>query len=415
MTGPNLARMAWRNLWRNTRRTLITLAGLAFGVMLALIFTGMADFTYTRMINLAARTGGGHVTYQHREALDTPSLKKTVTGVEALRERALSDPEVERVATRAGGAVMLATATKSYGAGFIAIDPDQEDPRTLALLDSIREGEMFESSRNDGILLGSTLANNLKATPGKKVVYTMTDRHGDIVSGLARVRGIVHTGSPSADGVLCLLPLDTVRDLLDYGADEAGQVAVFIRDQRRAAAVARRLDADTTGTTGAFTWKEVQPDLAGFITMDGSAMIFFEVIIMILVAAGIFNSLFVSVMERMREFGIMVAVGFSPGHLFRLVVWESTWLALVGIAMAGVVTIGPYMYLNRVGIDLSSMLGGETYEVSGVALEPILRVDIYPEKIFIIGALVIVATILAGLYPAWRATRVVPVESIKLV
>ncbi len=415
MAGPNLPKMAWRNLWRNRRRTLITLSSFAFGILLAVIFIGVGDYSYGQMIDLAARMGGGHVTLQHEDGLDTPSLKKTVAEASFLRKRALTDPDVDRAVVRISGAVMLATATKSYGAGFIAVDPAQEDPQSLSLLESIRDGEMFETATGDGLVLGATLAENLGATLGKKVVYTLTDKSGEIVSGLARVSGIVKTGSPSIDGAVCLLPIDTVRSAVGYDVDEAVLVAVFLRDQRKAPEVVERLQDIATGTTGAFTWKEVQPDLAAFISLDAGANIFFQLIIMILIAAGIFNSLFVSVMERMREFGIMMAVGFTPARLFGLVMWESLWLALVGIVAAAAVTAWPYYYVATRGIDFTDMIGEEGYEVSGVALEPIIYTDIYPEKLLYIGGIVVVVTLLAGLYPAWRAGRVVPVDSIKLV
>jgi len=136
---------------------------------------------------------------------------------------------------------------------------------------------------------------------------------------------------------------------------------------------------------------------------------------MILVAAGIFNTLFVSVMERMREFGIMTAIGFSPVRLFGLVMWESLWLGLTGLAAAVLVTAGPYIYLWKHGVDLSAMTGGESSEVAGVAMDPVLHVNIFPENAGWIAVAVLLATLLSGIYPAWRAGRVVPVESIKLV
>ena len=139
MSGANLPKMAWRNLWRNRRRTIITLSGFAFGILLAVIFIGLGDYSYGQMIELAARNGSGHVTLQHAEYLDTPSLKKTVTETEALREIARSGERVRHVTTRISGPAMLATAKKSYGAFFVALDPAEESPETYGLLESISE------------------------------------------------------------------------------------------------------------------------------------------------------------------------------------------------------------------------------------------------------------------------------------
>jgi ABC-type lipoprotein release transport system permease subunit len=140
-----------------------------------------------------------------------------------------------------------------------------------------------------------------------------------------------------------------------------------------------------------------------------------EIIIGILVAAGIFNTLFVSVMERRREFGIMMAIGYSPGQLFRLVMAESAWVAAAGLVLSGVVTAYPYYYFNTVGLDISTMIGKQGGVIEGISLEPIIKVAIYPENLGLIVLAVFITTLLAGLYPAWKAGRISPVDSIKLV
>lgn len=415
MKGPNLASMAWRNLWRNRRRTLLTLVSIAFGGFLAVILTAMQDRSFADFIDTAARLGAGHVTVQHREYLDTPTLTRTVADADQLRTLALQDPDVHHAVARIIGPIMLATARDSSGALFVAFDPGAEDDRTLTFAKGVVKGELFRSAHDNHIVVGERLARNLGLELASKVVYTLTDKQGGIVSGMARVGGIVRTGAPSLDGSLCLLPIDTVREVLGYDAAESTQVAVFLSDSRRSAVVARRLQARLDSQTAALTWEETQPQLAGFIALKiggGRAM---EIIIMVLVAAGIFNTLFVSVMERLREFGIMMAIGFSPGQLFRLVLWESWWLGLMGLIGGALVSVGPYSYLARTGIDASAMTGGGTAEVAGVGFEPILRVGIYPENLLLIGIAIVAATLLAGVYPASRAGRVVPVEAIKLV
>ena len=140
-----------------------------------------------------------------------------------------------------------------------------------------------------------------------------------------------------------------------------------------------------------------------------------EIVIMVLIAAGIFNTLFVSVMERLREFGVMVAIGFSPGTLFALVMIESLWLGLLGLIGAVVVTAAPYHFLSTTGIDISEQLGLTGTEVAGVALTSVMRVGIYPENALIIALAALTGTLLSAIYPAWRAGRVAPAETIRLV
>ena len=357
MTPSLLFRMAWRNLWRNRRRTVLTLVSIAFGLLLAILMTALQDRNWADMIDLAARLGGGHVTVEHPELRDAPTLDKTVLHADRVAELARQQAHVARVVERIVGQTLLATATNSRGAGFMGIDPATEDSTTLAIVNTFSAGKMFASGDDDGIVLGSRLAENLGLTLGKKVVYNLTDKNGEIVAGLAHVRGIVHTGSPGVDGGLALLPIHTLRRALGYAPDEATQVAVFIGDQRRsdevAAAVQGAMDADPAlaGTADApepvaLPWHEVQQELAGFIAMKVGGANFMKMLIAVLIAAGIFNTLFVSVTERMREFGIMLAIGYSPRDIRLLVMAESLWMGLVGLVVGALLTSWPYWWLQ---------------------------------------------------------------------
>ncbi len=415
MKSTSLATMAWRNLWRNRRRTYITLSAIVFGVFLAVIMMAMQDRNWADMIRLAARLGAGHVTIQHPEYLDTPTLTRTVQGTDTLRRFAADDPHVVRVVERITGFTMLATARENLGAGFIAVSPEQEDDETLSLLEAIVEGEFFDSSTGGGIILGEKLASNLDVELGSKLVYTLTDKEGEIVSALARVSGIVRTGSPSVDAGICLLPIDAVREVVGFAPDEAIQVAAFVDDQRASDAVVAALGAEAPEDVAVLAWHELQPDLAVFIAMKVGGAKVMMLVLAVLVAAGIFNTLFVSVMERLREFGIMLAVGFSPGQLFRLIMIESAWLAVIGLTAAAAVTIGPYLYLASTGIDISGMIPADQMEVAGVGMSTVLRVGIYGENVALIGISALVAILLSGVYPAWRAGQADPVETIRLV
>ena len=277
------------------------------------------------------------------------------------------------------------------------------------------EGEFFDSSTGGGIILGERLASNLDVELGSKLVYTLTDKEGEIVSALARVSGIVRTGSPSVDAGICLLPIDAVREVVGFAPDEAIQVAAFVDDQRASDAVVAALAAEAPEEVAVLAWHELQPDLAVFIAMKVGGAKVMMLVLAVLVAAGIFNTLFVSVMERLREFGIMLAVGFSPGQLFRLIMLESAWLAVIGLTAAAAVTVGPYLYLASTGIDISGMIPADQMEVAGVGMSTVMQVGIYGESVTLIGVSALLAILLSGVYPAWRAGQADPVETIRLV
>ncbi|PRQ10146.1 ABC transporter permease [Enhygromyxa salina] len=420
MSGLNLPTLAWRNIWRNRRRTLITLFSIAFGAMLAVVMTAIGDYTYSDMIDHSARMGTGHVIVQHSTYLDAPSLKKTVQAEPELIDEIRSVPRVHAAVPRITGGVMLATSSNNVGAGVLAIDPTVEDETTFGLAGSIVEGEMFTSPDDEGIIIGKVLAENLNVELGKKVVYTVTDKHGEIASGLARVSGIIETGAMELDAGICILPINPFRELLSYEPNEVTQIAVFLGDHRHSEDVALELDAafgERLGPVSAtLPWFKAQPDLAGFVSMKVGGTIIMELIVTVLIAAGIFNTLFVSVMERMRELGILAAIGFSARQLFSLVLWESLWLGLCGIVAGALLTAWPYYYLATTGIDTAQMTGGSGQaQAGGVSISPIILAEIYPPHLLFIGLAVVAATMLAGLYPAYKAGRVSPVEAIRIV
>ena len=420
MASANIPTLAWRNIWRNRRRTLITLVSIAFGLFLAVLMTGLGDSTYSKMIDHAARLGGGHIVVQHEGYLDMPSLDKTVQATPELVAELRAREDVRAASPRIVGGMMVQTSTNNVGAMVIAFDPSNEDETTLGLVESLAAGSMFESAHDEGIILGKTLAENLDAELGDKVVYTATDKNNDIASGLARVSGIIETGATEVDAGIALLPLEPVRALLGYEANEVTQIALFLDDHRQSEVVAARLgpelESKGDASAAALPWFEANADLAGYVSMEVTGTLVFELIITVLIAAGIFNTLFVSVMERLRELGILAAIGFSAWQLFALVIWESIWLALCGIAAGVTLTAWPYYHLNTKGFDFSVMMGGtETAQVSGVSMSTTMYVDIYPNHALFIGVAVILATVAAGLYPAIKAGRVSPVETIRVV
>jgi ABC-type lipoprotein release transport system permease subunit len=416
MTGLKLVLLAWRNLWRQRRRTVLTLVSIAFGGFLAVMMTAMQDRSFADFIDTAARLGSGHVTVQHPEFKDKPTITRTVTQTDDKRAAATADSEVVRAVDRVTAQTMVSTASDSFGAVFIAYDPEHETADSFEFTDGLVEGELFETAHDRGIVLGQSLARNLGAELGDKIVFTMTDRAGEIVTDMERLTGIVSTGAPSLDAGLCLLPLDTVRRVVGFDPNESTQVAVFLDDGRHSVDAAARLRGVLGSDVAVLTWDEIQPEIRAFVAMKVGGGRVMEIIIGILVAAGIFNTIFMSVMERTREFGIMMAIGYSPRQLFALVMAESGLLAVMGLFAAVAVTAGPYYLMSTQGIDMSEVYAQSgAVEIGGVGFDTTLRIGIFPENAIAIAVAIVVATLLAGIYPAWKAGRVDPVESINLI
>lgn len=412
----NLAQMAWRNVWRRRRRTLITAFSIGFGVLLAATFTGMAVYMYGNMIDASAATGFGHVTIEPAGYNRTPTLDKRLADSTRLRQQVLAEAGVKSAMVRITGQAMFASAVKSIGGMFLAIDPQQESADYNLLIRSLVEGGLFPGRDGNGVVVGRKLADKLNLRLGKKLVYTTTDASGEIVSEIARVSGIFATGVSEIDTGMVLLPIDRVRKVLAYGPDEATLLAVMLQDQRKAEQLRERLESRLGGPgREVLSWRQTQADLAGMITLDGSSNYISQFLVALLIAAGVLNTLLMSVLERSREFGVMMAIGMSSRQLFRLVMVESVWLALIGLAFGVLLTAPFYWYLDVYGLDFSSMLGGENYTTSGVLVDPVIRIRLHTESIAAILSILFGLALLSGIYPAWRAGRIPPIESLRTI
>jgi len=408
-----IRKMAWRNLWRRKRRTYITAFSIGFGVLLSVTFTGVADYGYTKMINTSAVMGLGHVTIEPRGYNDTPSLDKRLSKSDRIRERLMQMPGVEDALIRIMGQVMIASANKSIGGAFMGIDPAMETGEGNLFIRSIVEGQLFSGPDAGGVVVGTGVAKKLNLGIGKKLVYTTADVNGEIVSEIARVTGIFKTGVSEVDGAMILLPIDRLRAVLSYEPEDATLISIVIKDQRRALKIRDMINSSMGNPSWeVLIWKETQSELASIITLDKAGNRIIQVLIGLLIAAGILNTLLMSVMERTREFGVMMAVGMSPLTLFRLVIMESIWFAILGLLLGVIITIPWYAFMYYHGIDFSGMIGSD-YSASGVIIDPLMKIRLFRESAAWILTALFTLTILSGLYPAWRAGRVPPVESLK--
>jgi ABC-type lipoprotein release transport system permease subunit len=406
-------RIAWRNLLRSRRRTLITSFSVAFGVLLSVTFTASGDYSYTNMINSSATLGFGHLAVEPPGYNDTPSLARSLIGADQIRDRAMLVPEVENAYLRIMGQAMFASGAKSIGGQVIGIEPTVENSEHNIFIRSIVAGALFPDSLSRGVLIGSKMAEKLRLRLGKKLIYTLTDRHGEMVSGISRVSGIFTTGEDTVDSSVILLPMASLAKVLDYRPGEASLVSIFIADQRRTGQVKERLAGLIGGRDREIlTWRETQAELAGLIAIDRAGNYLMQGLVGLLIAAGILNTLMMSVMERTREFGMMMAVGMSPLQVVAMVMAESFLIAVLGLLLGVLLTTPWYLYMVRVGIDLSSQIGDD-YSTSGVLVDPVLKFRLFKESAVAIGVGVFGLTMLAGVFPALKAGLVPPVDSIR--
>ncbi len=409
--GGILFKLAWRNLWKNRRRTLITLSMISGGFALALVSLGLGDGFHNQMIRNAIRLGSGHLTVERRDYLEEPSNDKLIRHPGPLREEIARLEGVANVSERIIVMGLLYTTENSVGVAALGVDPASDMTRRT-LEPKVVEGRYLAADDGRGILIGADLARKLKIRVGGKAVLTAQDASGEISSQLVRVRGIFRTGINEMDGYFAEVSLPLARALLGV-PDGATQLAVFLEDPGGQAEIKGRIVALVTDPgIGVFDWQEVMRDLVLFVEMDNAGNYIFMGIIMVIVALGILNTILMSVLERTREFGLVMALGMAPRRLLAQVVLETTMLALLGLGAGAVLGLAGHGYLAVHGFNMGFGSREEMTAV-GVVLDPVIYSDLEPSRALTLAAVVFVVTLLVGIYPAVQASRVNPVQAIR--
>jgi ABC-type lipoprotein release transport system permease subunit len=412
-----LLALAWRNLWRHRRRTVITASMIALGFALAVASIGIGDGAHNQMIRNAIRLGDGHLTIQPKGYLASPGNHLYLRDGARLREHPVLTAVRGRIAPRIALQVLAATAHNSIGAGLQGVAV-AEDPFAAILRDRLVAGRWLEAGDGKGVLIGRKMADKLKAKVGSKVVVMAGGDKGEVESRLGRVRGIFSAGVDALDGFVMLSGLEFARNLLPRGdvpppPHAVTRLAVFLDDPDDAERLKAALGADSLPANAvALDWQEMMPQLVNFIVLDDVGNYVWLMIILVVVLFGILNTILMSVLERTREFGLVRALGMRPRYLLVLVLIETLLLAVLAIAAGWAIGGLGHLYLAVYGIDLSSF-SQQALTTAGAMMDPILKSELSWGRIAMLTTVIFVATLTSGLYPAFRAARISPMAALR--
>jgi len=383
---------------------------ISVGFALALIALGLADGFHNQMIRNAVRLGAGNLTVEHEDYLDEPSNDKLVAEASALRDRIRGVPGIRNVSERIIVMGLMYTADNSAGVAILGVDPASDMTRKT-LEPEIIEGRYLKDNEKRGVLIGADLARRLRTSVGGKAVVTAQDASGQISSQLVRVRGVFQTGIREMDGYFAQVSLPLARALLGV-SEGATQLAIFLENEKHQARIKEEIEPLVSAPKVAvFDWQDVMPDLVLFVQMDNAGTYIFMGIIMVVVALGILNTILMSVLERTREFGLMVALGMDPRRLLVLVVLETTLLSLASLGVGAVLGFGAHLYLAAYGFDMG-FASQEQLTMAGTIIDSVLYSELAPTRVLLLVGIVFSVTLAVGIYPAVRASRVDPVRAI---
>ena len=409
--------LAWRNIWRHRRRTIITLSSIAIGFGLAVISIGIGDGSHNSMIRNAIKLGEGHITVQPRGYLEAPANYKYIANGKSVAAQIADLKIAGSVQPRISLQVLASTANNSVGAGLEGIAVT-DDPRALTLRPMLLKGEWIKSGDVRGVVIGDGMARKLKVKLGSKVVVMAGKQGGDSQAQLGRVRGIFDSRMDELDDFLILADLQFARTFLEgEGADLAQhpttRFAIFLDDEEQMAMWKQRLRGTIDQTKlVALDWQEMMPQLVQFIVIDDAGNYIFLLLILMLVVFGIVNTVLMSVLERTREFGLLRALGMSRYHLLLLVFCESLLLSLLAVVIGWLVGGSLHLWFSHHGIDFSSLMAEGT-AIMGTFMDPVVFTELSGDRVFQLTAIIFIATLTSGIYPAIKAARVTPVEALR--
>lgn len=400
--------IAYRDLLRNRRRSLLTMLAVALGLALLIVLNGYIAGVLEDSLQNSIRLQTGHVqlraqsyteekvSLQWQDLLDQP---------EDLATRASALPAVQAAAPVLWATGMLNTIDEASGVRVYGIDT------TSALYTPIQNGIIagayLAADDRNGILIGQNLANSLGVGIDQKVSLTIVDADGAPIEGIFTVRGLFSTGIPSYDDSALFMPLDKAQ--------------AFTRTERHASAIMmllhQQVDADavaaTLATPGitALTWRDLNAILLQTMTTGMSFYIILDAIVMLIVAVLIANTLLMAVFERIREMGILAALGMKGSQIRTMFLLEAMILGLVGIAVGLGIGCAGVAYLATAGIPVGDM--GKAAD--GIALGTVLYARFVPGTFAALSGATLIVILLASLYPAWFAARLEPVDALRSV
>ncbi|ACY49411.1 ABC transporter permease [Rhodothermus marinus] len=404
-----LARVAWRNLWRNRRRTLIVLSSVVVGVFVLVLFDTLNLGMVEQMLDNQLRLHIGHVQIHHRGYHANPAVERFFRKAEALRQQVAAEPEVRAVAPRVLVHGLLSSAYNNGGVQLVGVAPEAESLVTF-IADQIVAGRYLTGEGSE-ILIGERLARKLEVRLGDRVVAMAARPDGQIGSEVFRVVGLFRTVSADFDRTMAFIPIDRARAMLGLPPDAAHELAVLLDDVRQADALKTRLQAALPDTLEVLTYRDVVPLLVMQRDLYAEMMYLFYLIIGVALIFGIINAMLMAVLERLPEFGVLRALGMSEGRLFLLVSLESLLLGLLGTAIGWALSLPVYAYLARHGLDLAVFSEALAAFGVGSVIYPRLTLRVVWNAWLIIP----LVAWLGALYPAWRAIHVEPVEAMRAV
>ena len=407
-------KMAWRNIWRNSRRSVLTILAIVFATMLLVFMLSFQFGSYDTMINTAVKIHTGHVQVQAEGYRDKMDIRLVVPNPGAVDDVIKDIPGIEAYTSRANAFSLVSSSDRTYGVLLTGIDPERE-AKVSTLKKLVQRGEYLAQEDTDMALVGELLARNLKVDIGDELVALGQGRDGSVAASVLKVKGIFSSGEDKFDRNSVQMPLGYFQDVFSMrGA--VHEMVVLGRSLEDVKKIKKELGAgvrsiDNDGNLVVLDWMELMPGIVQSIKLDLVSGLIMYVILIVVVAFSILNTFLMAIFERTREFGVLMAIGMTPGRLMKSLFLESATITLIGIIL-GIISGGMITWYYQVhGI----LISGASELLSQYGLPERMYPQLSVLSVSIGAGIVLIITILTAIYPVLKVRRLRPVEAMTAV
>ncbi len=400
--------LAWRNIWRNPRRTSVILTAVVIGVWSMICIAALMRGIVGGMVQNGIDTLTGHLQIHESRYPDDPVVDHRIANVQKIysaMERHL--PQGSKWASRVRVNAMASNARHNTGVSMVGIEPGREAYISF-IGGAVTQGRYLEERDTSAILIGRALAEEMETRIGKKIILMSQDINGDIASRAFRIVGLFRAEMEATEKSFLFVPLPTAQKMLKMGS-AISEIAALLPDADMSeSTVVRMQDTINTKELTVRSWQQILPLVTAMLKLYDTFVFIWFLVIFVAMGFGIVNTTLMSVFERMREFGLLKALGMRPGRIIMGILTESALILLIGILIGNLLGVLSNWGLSFGGIDLSELAQGVEYAGMARIIYPIMLV----KDILAADLVVLLLGVFVSLYPAVKAARFTPVEAL---
>lgn len=400
--------VSWRNVWRSKTRSLVIITAITLGVFAGVYTVAFMFGWVNQRVASVINTEMSHIQIHHPEYLETYEMHDYLLNTDEMVSAISSFESVKAVTDRVIVNCMIASAETGAGVQLIGVDPQQE-MQVTNIHQKVIDGEYFSGVKNNPIVIGEKLAEKLKVKVRSKLVITITEMNGTLTGGAFRVAGIYKTANTSYDEMKAFVRAEDIQRLVKLDSNAGHEIAILLNENGTEKKVAEQVRAMYPDTQ-VLAWTQLLPEMEMLNENMNLMLYIFVGIILLALGFGIVNTMLMVILERVKELGMLMAVGMNRARVFTMIVLETVFLSLTGGSVGILLAVVLTAITGKTGIDLSYWAQG----LNSLGYDSVIYPEIGFDSVVAVTVLVIITGVLSAIYPARKAIKLNPAEAIRI-